>query len=279
MRKSLASSVIVAAVLCAGLAHAEDTKQYAECGHDPTDTDVTAAKGAFQAGNASFEEADYARAIVYWEDAYRRDCTAHGMLLNLARAYELNGNKPQAVIALRTYLQRVSAADKDKIERRIEVLNKQIEVERAQAPTTPTPTPAPTPATAPAAPPAAAAPPEPAVEEVKPPIAALVIAGIGGATAIVGGVLFITGKSDLSAADDKCPDRNNCQDPQVREEGNSARTRASIGTWLGLGGVAVAGGGLAWYFLSPRTKASAAQQGFTPIALPSYVGLNYSGRF
>ena len=119
MRKSLASSVIAVAVLSAGLAHAEDVKQYAECAREATDTDVTAAKGAFQAGNASFEEADYPRAIVYWEDAYRRDCSAHGMLLNLARAYELNGNKPQAVVALRTYLQRVPSADKEKIEARL----------------------------------------------------------------------------------------------------------------------------------------------------------------
>jgi hypothetical protein len=269
--------MIVAAVLRAGLAHADDVKQYADCGREPTETDVTAAKGAFQAGNASFEEADYSRAIVYWEDAYRRDCTAHGMLLNLARAYELNGNKPQAVVALRTYLERVSSADKDKIERRIDVLNKQIEAERAQAASTAATPPAPVPAP----PPSAAVPspsPEPAREEVKPPLAALVIAGVGGATAIVGGVLFITGQSDLAAADDRCPDRENCQDEKTREEGNSARTRATIGTWLGLGGVAVAGGGLAWYFLSPRTK-TAAGRGFTPIAAPNYVGFNYSAAF
>lgn len=276
MGKLLSSSLIAAAALSAGLAHAEDVKQYADCGHEPTETDVTAAKGAFQAGNASFEEADYARAIVYWEDAYRRDCTAHGMLLNLARAYELSGNKAQAVVALRTYLVRVASADKDKIERRIEVLNKQIEAEQAQAAAArqqAAPAPTPAPATTPLPP------PPPAVEEVKPPIAALVLAGAGGITAIVGGVLFITGKSDLSAADKKCPDRNNCPDPSVREDGNSARTRASIGTWLGIGGVAMAGGGLAWYFLSPRTKNTAQQHGFTPIALPNYVGLNYATAF
>lgn len=276
-RKPLSSSLIAAVALCARLAHAEDVKQYAECGREPTETDVTAAKGAFQAGNAAFEEADYARAIVYWEDAYRRDCTAHGMLLNLARAYELGGNKPQAVVALRAYVSRVPTADKDKIERRIEVLNKQIEAERAQvsaaqAQQAPEPLPsAPTPA-----PPSA---PAPLVEEVKPPLAALVVAGVGGVTAIVGGVLFVTGKSDLSAADDKCPDRNNCADLNVREDGNSARRRATVGTWLGVGGVAMVGGGLAWYFLSPRTKSSAEQRGFVPVAMPTYVGLNYSTAF
>ncbi|HET9931014.1 MAG TPA: hypothetical protein VFQ35_10015 [Polyangiaceae bacterium] len=277
MRKPLSSSLIVAAALHAGLAHGEDVKQYADCAHEPTETDVTAAKGAFQAGNASFEEADYARAIVYWEDAYRRDCTAHGMLLNLARAYELSGNKAQAVVALRTYLVRVPTADKDKIERRIEVLNKQLDAERAQAAAqqqqAAQPPVAPAPATTPIAP------PPPVVERVKPPLAALVVAGVGGVAAIVGGVLFVTGKSDLAEADDKCPDRNNCGDPQVRADGNSARTRATVGTWLGVGGVAMVGGGLAWYFLSPRTKSTAERQGFTPVALPSYVGLSYRTAF
>ena len=104
MRKSLASCVTIATLLASGLVHAEGVTQYAQCAHEPTETDLTAAKGAFQAGNASFDEADYPRAIVYWEDAYRRDCTAHALLLNLARAYELNGNKPQAVVALQTYI-------------------------------------------------------------------------------------------------------------------------------------------------------------------------------
>ena len=71
----------------------EPTKSYPDCGHEATDAEVQAAKGAFQAGNASFNEADYARAIDYWEDAYRRDCTANPLLLNLARAYELAGRK------------------------------------------------------------------------------------------------------------------------------------------------------------------------------------------
>lgn len=275
-RKPLSSSLIAAVALCARLAHAEDVKQYADCGHEPTEADVTAAKGAFQAGNAAFEEADYARAIVYWEDAYRRDCTAHGMLLNLARAYELGGNKPQAVVALRAYVSRVPSADKDKLERRIEVLNKQIDAERAQAMAARPQQSADAPAPAPM--PVAPSAPVP-VEEVKPPLAALVVAGVGGVTAIVGGVLFVTGKSDMAAADEKCPDRNNCSDPIVREDGNSARRRANVGTWLGVGGVAMVGGGLAWYFLSPRTKRSAEHHGLTPVALPSYVGLNYSTAF
>jgi hypothetical protein len=282
MRKTLASSDVMTALLTVGLARAEDVKQYAECGHEPTETDVTAAKGAFQAGNASFDEADYPRAIVYWEDAYRRDCTAHGMLLNLARAYELNGNKPQAIVALKTYVARVpTSPDKDKIERRIEVLNKQMEGEKAQPPAAaPVPAaPAPlSPTTQPAPPPVA---PDPGAGK-KVPIAPLVVIGAGGAVTIVGVILYATAKSDVSAAEKKCPNRM-CPDPADIEAGNSARKRVLTGGVLSVGGVLVAGAGLAWYFLTPRGTSTSAknetERALTPVAGPGFYGLSYAGRF
>src|SRR6476659_9216277 len=116
-------------------AAAEETHPYVDCTHEASEADVTAAKAAFQAGNVSFNEADYPRAILYWEDAFRRDCSAHPLLLNLARAYELNGQKQQAVIALETFLQREpNTTERAQIQRRIEVLKKQIETEQAATP-------------------------------------------------------------------------------------------------------------------------------------------------
>ncbi len=81
-------------------------KEYAKCEHNPTDDDVSAAQGAYRAGQVSFEEADYQRALLYWEDAYRRDCTADKLLLNIARAYELSGDNRAALNALQTYVER-----------------------------------------------------------------------------------------------------------------------------------------------------------------------------
>src|SRR5690606_32626924 len=102
--------------------YARGAPDYPPCTREPSDTDVTAAKAAFQAGNVAFGEADYPRAILYWRDAYRRDCTAHALLLNLARAEELNGNKRAAVAALETYLARVpTSPERAQIERRIAV--------------------------------------------------------------------------------------------------------------------------------------------------------------
>ena len=72
---------------------------------------------------SAFNSADYAGAIGHWEHAYRLDCTAHALLLNLARAHELAGNPQAAAQALRTYLARVpQASSRAQIERRIQRL-------------------------------------------------------------------------------------------------------------------------------------------------------------
>ncbi|HVU05051.1 MAG TPA: hypothetical protein VHE30_25050, partial [Polyangiaceae bacterium] len=138
----------------------EPVRGYPACDKTPTDGDVTAAKGAFQAGNGSFNEADYDRAINYWEDAYRRDCTAHPLLLNLARAYELNGQKRHAVMALKTFLERSpGSSDEGQIKRRVEKLDEQIRMEdQASAQPVQQPVTPPPPATAPPPPAAEPAP-------------------------------------------------------------------------------------------------------------------------
>ena len=89
------SCLVAATMAFPAAAWAEEATQdeplvFPPCEGKPSETDVAAAQGAFQAGKVSFDEADYQRAINYWEDAFRRDCTATALLLNLARAYELN---------------------------------------------------------------------------------------------------------------------------------------------------------------------------------------------
>lgn len=284
MRNSLASCAIVAALLAARVGHANDVKPYAECTREPTETDINAAKGAFQAGNASFDEADYPRALIYWEDAYRRDCTAHALLLNLARAYELHGNKPQALVALETYVQRVPASpDRDKILRRIDVLKKQIEAEKAQA------VPTAAPATAPAGQ-AQAGGSAASTVVTEPPAASggkrrvepLFLAGAGAVVGIVGTVLYAAGRSDLAEAEDRCPDHV-CPSDELESEANSARTRVNLGGTMAVIGLAATGAGVTWYFLQkPSPVASAVPRklrAMTPAVAPGYVGLSYAGRF
>ncbi|HEY6722403.1 MAG TPA: tetratricopeptide repeat protein, partial [Polyangiaceae bacterium] len=156
MRSLLGPRTLGVVLFLSGHAAMAQTRPYPECTAEPTEGDIAAAKGAFQAGQASFNEADYDRAITYWEDAYRRDCTAHALLLNLARAYELKGDKAQAVEALQTFLARKpESPQKDQIERRIVVLNQQI---AAEAPTTASPSAEAQPPQQPPAEPAEAAP-------------------------------------------------------------------------------------------------------------------------
>jgi hypothetical protein len=263
----------------------EQVKQYDDCAREPTEGDIAAAKGAFQAGQGSFNEADYPRAITYWEDALRRDCTANALLLNLARAYELYGQKRQAVVALQTYLTREpSSPQRDQINRRIEVLNSQIAAEQpAPQPTAPVPTAAPAPTAAPVAPP-----PQESTGGGGRPILPLIVAGVGGAVAIVGGVLYLNAASDVSAAEEACPDRRDCP-PDITDDGNSAVSRQNIGGGLFIGGLAVAAAGTVWYFLSPAEGAAARSAHrphvarrtttWSPAIAPGFAGLGVSGSF
>src|SRR5277367_3721125 len=97
---------------------ATQESQYAACTSKPSQADTEAAHGAYTAGKGSFDEADYARAINYFKDAYRRDCTKHELLIIIARAYELQGNRREAVHALETYLERLPAASDAEVQKR-----------------------------------------------------------------------------------------------------------------------------------------------------------------
>jgi hypothetical protein len=291
MRRNLCQWLVTSGlVLLPQLARAEDEpKSYAECTKQPTDNEVGAAKGAFQAGNASFDEADYPRAITYWEDAYRRDCTANALLKNLARAYELNGQKRHAVVALETFvLREPTSGEREQIQRRIEVMKRQIEAEKATATSAPPPVPT-QPQTAP--PPVSGAPPPAEPPQGKRPITPLIVAGAGGAVFLVGLAGYSKASQDVKDFEKVCPSRK-CDQPGVTSalassriaQGNDARSRQitfGVVTWVGLaGGV----GGLVWYFMSPRKPPTAALERpsrplLTPTAAPGYAGLSLSGNF
>lgn len=281
MRKHLSLWLIGGAVVFApALAHAEDEpKAYPECLKVPTEAETAAAKGAYQAGNASFDEADYPRAITYWEDAYRRDCTANLLLKNLARAYELYGQKRQAVVALETFLVREpNTGDKEQIQRRIEVLKKQIAAEKA-VPVAPAPAPAA------AAPPPPPPPPPEADTHGKRSIAPLFVAGAGGVVLIVGAAVFAKASKDVSHYEDLCPNRDcgtGSDAAANREAGNNARTRKIWGGVVTGVGAATLAGGLIWYFVQPRqgtSSASLRKPLVSPTVAPGFAGVALSGAF
>lgn len=283
MRKHLSLWLIGGAVaVLPALAHAEDEpKAYPECIKTPTDAETAAAKGAYQAGNASFDEADYPRAITYWEDAYRRDCTANLLLKNLARAYELYGQKRQAVVALETFLVREpGSADKEQIQRRIEVLKKQIASEKA-VPVAVGPTQPPPPVT----PATNQPPPDSNAHAGKRSIVPLIVAGAGGVILIVGVAVYSKGAKDVNHYEELCPDHD-CGTGSTAtanaEAANDARSRKITGGVVaGVGAVTLAGG-LIWYFVQPRTGAttgSLQKPLVSPTVTPNFAGVALSGAF
>lgn len=275
MRLHLRGLVLCGALaLPSGAAAAEETHQYPECTREPSDADLTAAKAAFQAGNVSFNEADYPRALLYWEDAFRRDCTAHPLLLNLARAYELGGQKRQAVIALETFVQREpNTPERAQITRRIEVLKKQIEAE--PPPVAAPPTPQPTAAPQPAAPPPNQQ-PEPTAStgpSTTMKVLPWVVVGVGGVMTLTGVLIYSDAHKDVNDYKEVCDGTRNCPEDIVGPA-NDAAKRETTGSVVAISGLVVLGGGLLWYALTPKSSAKV-----TPVALPGYTGVVVDGRF
>lgn len=231
---------------------AGETHHYAQCDRQPSTSDVQAAKGAFQAGSVSFKEADYDRAILYWEDAYRRDCTATLLLFYLADAYEGKGEFEQAVIALRAYLDRTpDAPDRPQLERRIEVFEEKLAEQRRNARSKPQAVkPQPAPKAPPATPPSSSD-REPEGFHVN-PVFPLSVAGLGVVGTVIGAIIFFPARSDVQHYEDRCPGRT-CVNPGDSTAANDARTSMVIGGSLAIGGLVVAAAGTGWYFHNEST--------------------------
>ena len=237
---------------------------YAACAGKPTAADEQAAKSLFTAGQVSFNEADYKTAITYWRDAFKRDCTKNALLLNLARAYELAGDKREAVAALKTYVEREpNSPDKGQMQRRIENLEAQL-----GGPSVPPPKPQPDAGAAPppvtvgadggtaplpitTAAPTTTVGAEPSGPSTPSrPITPWIVVGAGG--------VETDGGPRQEGRLSTCPDRSNCADSAARDKGNSGRSNVQIGGALtGVGLVAVAGG-LVWQFVFNKPKAAPA---------------------
>ena len=264
---------------------------YPPCTDKADDAALQAARGAFEAGKAAFNEADYPRAILYWEDAYRRDCSAHLMLKNLARAYEANEQHEHAVVALSTFLERVPTTDeRTAIEGDIRRLRGAASGESAsnvRAAGHP-------PRTARhaqrdaqpgrnAAIPAADEPPASVSADEGPSsvahLAAPLLAVAGAAIAVTGGVLWATASADESAAAKLCPSRRLCPQ-EVEAAGNDAIDRQRLWSIVGAGGVAMLAGGVVWYLLTPRDSDEVAQSHrVVPQLGAQYVGIDWAASF
>jgi tetratricopeptide (TPR) repeat protein len=270
--------LVVTAAAVPALAQTSSTPvQYGKCEKQVTDRESEAAHGAYQAGKAAYDEGDYNKALTYFHDAYRRDCNKHELLIIISRAYELKGDKQEAVRALKTYLENAkNPPDAEAQRTKIANLEKQMQQEKA---------PPPPPSTA-APPPTSTAPPPPQSAEGGHTIPPWIVVGVGGALIAAGVVVQLAGEFKVRDAEAQCPDHEACPgataDPKinydlVRETGNDGRSLARVGFGLWVVGVAAVGGGLLWHFLEPTGPRATAR--LRPAVAPGYAGMNLGGSF
>lgn len=277
----------------AGWANTHTAKEYPPCTEKADDAAVQAARGAFEAGKAAFNETDYPRAILYWEDAFRRDCSAVLLLKNLARAYEAHAQYPEAAVALRTYLTRApDAEDKAELEAQLQAIEAKIADTKAKQPPGPAPSSATRPATSashaghngtPDANATASESPEEFATEspAESPtntskVVAGVIAGTGAAVAMASAVFWFDANAQEKKANEVCPVREECTSPEATRLGNEAIDDQQRWAIVGGVGAALVAGGIIWYLAAPSEADDA---GLSPQLGPDYAGVTWTSGF
>jgi hypothetical protein len=226
-----------------GVALAQPVPTYPECTtKKASPQDNEAAKNAHRVATQFYDRADYDKAIQYWNDAFKFDCTVNDLLVNIANAYEKKGDKAATVATLEEYLKRTgpNSTIQAKVTKLKEALAPPTPSVTATASAPPTTTATPT-ATATAAP--TAPPPEgPRPYGNKP----WILVGSGGVLAVVGAILLPLGYGKVSDAESHCPMHSCNGNPALADEGNTGRKMTFAGWGLLAPGAAAVIGGLVW---------------------------------
>jgi hypothetical protein len=265
MQLSKRSRVVIGAAALlfgASTAFADDAAPFPECTKTPSSDDVEAAKQSHTIATSRFNLQDWDKAIEFWRQAYGFDCTAHALLVNIANAYEKKGDKKNAIAVLETYLTRAQgASDLVKVNERVLDLKKSMDPVPVVTATATVAVTAPT-ASATAAPLPAVVRPYGSVP--------LVIAGVGGAVALVGAILLPVGLTPYLKAQSECHSAAGCS-AEVAQAGTDSRPVWNTGgALLGIG-LGVAAGGLGFHFLlnQPKPAAAAPASSGAPAVAPS----------
>jgi tetratricopeptide (TPR) repeat protein len=270
----------VAAFVASSPAHAEPSggvEYPAACvlaSVPPTKSDE--AHAFYGAGRALYDEGNYDTAIVQFREAYKRDCSKHDLLVIISRSYELKGDKLEAARALELYLDRVKDSPEASTHRtKIQNLRKQLVAAPVVVRTPP-------PVVTPLMPP-------PVVEPVREhTVAPWIVAGVGAAAMVVGGVVVLTTPalpSDCDAASQTCrhiagESGEAFSDRQSRA--GASQNQPTVGAVILGGGAAVLVGGLLWHFLEPTGPvhlSSSLLRHVTPVVARGYVGAGVGAAF
>lgn len=265
------------------LSFGQEAKPYPECTiKAPDKGSLELAKKSFQLGAVALKEGKFENASAFFEEAFKLDCTATLLLRHLAASYESQNKTAKAIMAYQTYLDREKGIkDEEKIELRIKIskLKESLEaqpqtIESAVTPqntqSAPTTKPISRQDMEPFVPP-----PEPSRSQVL-PMSLLVV---GGALALTGSTIYVQAKLKQDAIENRCP-AYTCTDDSLTKEGNSARDRAPIGFYLGLGGLAVAGVGVTLLVLEEKkSEKPPATANIRPWVNLKGAGVSYQGSF
>jgi tetratricopeptide (TPR) repeat protein len=250
----------------------------------PVDTEARAMQ-AYNDGKAAYDAGKYEDALKLFLDAQSL-YPSPVFHYNIGLCHEALGNLDQAVISYEAYLRSYKNAfnedpeDKVNTENKIARLNKQIELEKAEA-------------DKPAEPvePVVVPPPEQVDEPAKPSkpgrgliITGGVLTGVGVAVAVVGGAVFGMQAADISGQLDNVylggnPERVTLEQARVLDQdGRTAELNQILMLSIG-GAVAVVGVALLATGVSKRNRADSASAKLVPFAGPSSAGLVLQGRF
>jgi hypothetical protein len=252
-----------------------------------SDSDVTPernrrASDLFKTGKIAAENMEREKAIFYYLDAYRADCTGHGVLLKIAELWEAKGNKAEALRYTQAFLDRAKADDpnRESATVRRDRLKREVAASTATA-TTSTPTSTATTTTAPTSTASVAPPPTSTATtggDSGHSVVPWIVVGVGGAVLITGGLVTIIGSGKVSDAEKTCNASHQCTDPAAIDKGNSGRNMETIGVIVGSVGLAAVIGGLVWHFVEPTTPKQDGAR-VVPQVAPGYGGLSVVGRF
>lgn len=158
-----------------------------------------AARQHFESGRAYFDRARYTDAIREFEEAYRLSGRA-GLLLNISRSHEANGDPQNAIVGLERWLESADAGDpsRPEVEARLSRLRLTVEARAAQA------------EAAPEAEPTTETTPAVASSDERGPTrgrspAGLIVAGAGAAAAAVGVTFLALGLRDANTVESPPP--------------------------------------------------------------------------
>lgn len=277
---------------------AEGTTTYPTCaGKTVSGAESEAAHKIYLAGRVQYDDSNWDAAISQFREAYRRDCTKHELLIILSRAYEAKGERREAHLALRTFLDRVpDSPDATALRSRLANIQRQIEKDDEKArlarETARTTT-----SEATSAAPAAATKETPAEHRGHTALP-WVVAGLGAAVLATGVVLLATAPSipsNCSGTENTCGfrdgvDKNKpsnadrADKERDTQRANEAVTMNMAGTISAIAGGTLLVGGLAWHFLEPTgpvdaDRARASRPRVTPFVGLRTAGISLAGTF